>query len=151
MCREFEWYQKDIRLTGEFSSDSKICKFHVIITSFEVLIQDIDFFADHLCIQQIIIDEAHRLKNQNARVIKVCLYFLYYIHFVLLQKTGTILMFNKSFINIYKSIYSEISIPPLRTTTHSPNIRNSDNCYASELLSSRVPPSKTTSPSCGLF
>ena len=76
-CREFEWYQKDIRLTGEFSSDSKICKFHVIITSFEVLIQDIDFFADHLCIQQIIIDEAHRLKNQNARVIKVFLYFLY--------------------------------------------------------------------------
>lgn len=70
-CRDLEWYQKDIRLTGEFSSDSKICKFHVIITSFEVFIQDSDEFVDNLCIQQIIIDEAHRLKNQNAKVIKV--------------------------------------------------------------------------------
>ena len=71
MCRDLEWYQKDIRLTGEFSSDSKICKFHVIITSFEVFIQDADEFVQNLCIQQIIIDEAHRLKNQNAKVIKV--------------------------------------------------------------------------------
>ena len=70
-CRDLEWYQKDIRLTGEFSSDSKICKFHVIITSFEVFIQDVDEFEKNLCIQQIIIDEAHRLKNQNAKVIKV--------------------------------------------------------------------------------
>ena len=70
-CRDLEWYQKDIRLTGEFSSDSKICKFHVIITSFEVFIQDIEEFVENLCIQQIIIDEAHRLKNQNAKVIKV--------------------------------------------------------------------------------
>lgn len=70
-CRNLEWYQKDIRLTGEFSSDSKICKFHVIITSFEVFIQDSDEFVENLCIQQIIIDEAHRLKNQNAKVIKV--------------------------------------------------------------------------------
>lgn len=70
-CRDLEWYQKDIRLTGEFSSDSKICKFHVVITSFEVFIQDADKFVDNLCIQQIIIDEAHRLKNQNAKVIKV--------------------------------------------------------------------------------
>ena len=70
-CRDLEWYQKDIRLTGEFSSDSKICKFHVIITSFEVFIQDVEQFERNLCIQQIIIDEAHRLKNQNAKVIKV--------------------------------------------------------------------------------
>ena len=70
-CRDLEWYQKDIRLTGEFSSDSKICKFHVIITSFEVFSQDVDEFVDNLCIQQIIIDEAHRLKNQNAKVIRV--------------------------------------------------------------------------------
>jgi SNF2 family DNA or RNA helicase len=70
-CRDLEWYQKDIRLTGEFSSDSKICKFHVIITSFEVFSQDVSEFVDNLCIQHIIIDEAHRLKNQNAKVIKV--------------------------------------------------------------------------------
>ena len=70
-CRDLEWYQKDIRLTGEFSSDSRICKFHVIITSYEVFIQDVDEFVENLCIQQIIIDEAHRLKNQNAKVIKV--------------------------------------------------------------------------------
>ena len=70
-CRDLEWYQKDIRLTGEFSSDSKICKFHVIITSFEVFIQDIEQFAQNVCFQQIIIDEAHRLKNKDAKVIKV--------------------------------------------------------------------------------
>lgn len=70
-CREWEWYRQDITMKGITTKTSRICKFNVLITSFEVFLQDFEGVFKDLPFQHIIIDEAHRLKNKNAKIITV--------------------------------------------------------------------------------
>ena len=70
-CQELEFFHWDITMKGQFIKNNKIPKFHVIITSFEVFIQDFETVFMDLPFQHIIIDEAHRLKNKNAKIISI--------------------------------------------------------------------------------
>lgn len=70
-CQNYEFTHWDITLKGLFIKDNKITKFSVLITSFEVFIQDFDSVFKNLPFQHIIIDEAHRLKNRNAKIITI--------------------------------------------------------------------------------
>ena len=70
-CRQHEWYRADITMKGTMTKANKICKFNVLITSFEVFLQDFDTVFQELPFQHIIIDEAHRLKNKNAKIITI--------------------------------------------------------------------------------
>lgn len=70
-CREFEWFRADITMKGLRTKQSRIFKPTVIITSFEVFLQDFEDVFVEMPIQHVIIDEAHRLKNKNAKIITV--------------------------------------------------------------------------------
>ena len=70
-CRDNEWYRYDVTQKGNFTKHYNIIKFQVLITSFEVFIQDFETVFKDIPFQQIIIDEAHRLKNKNAKIIKM--------------------------------------------------------------------------------
>lgn len=69
VCQNYEFNHWDITMKGLFLKDNHISKFSVMITSFEVFIQDFDTVFKTLPFQHIIIDEAHRLKNRNAKII----------------------------------------------------------------------------------
>jgi chromodomain-helicase-DNA-binding protein 7 len=69
--RENEWYRYDVTQKGNFTKHYKITKFQVLITSFEVFIQDFETVFRDIPFQHIIIDEAHRLKNKNAKIISI--------------------------------------------------------------------------------
>ena len=68
-CRTYEWYLTDISLKGAIVPAAELCKFNILITSFEVFLQDYKDELINLPFQHIIIDEAHRLKNQNAKIL----------------------------------------------------------------------------------
>ena len=68
-CREYESYYTDIMKKGTTSRKSKLVKFHVVITSFEVFMQDFEPFFQEIPFQFIVIDEAHRLKNKQAKIL----------------------------------------------------------------------------------
>jgi chromodomain-helicase-DNA-binding protein 7 len=68
-CRNYEWFLKDISIKGTIVQTAELCKFNVLITSFEVFSQDMKDVLINLPFQHIIIDEAHRLKNQNAKIL----------------------------------------------------------------------------------
>lgn len=70
-CRDLEFFHWDITMKGMFIKNNKIPKFQVLITSFEVFIQDFESVFMDLPFQHIIIDEAHRLKNKNAKILTV--------------------------------------------------------------------------------
>lgn len=70
-CQRFEFCQTDITMKGLFLKENKIVKFSVLVTSFEVFLQDFESVFQHLPFQHIIIDEAHRLKNRHAKIIKI--------------------------------------------------------------------------------
>lgn len=70
-CRKHEWYRVDITMKGTMTKTNNICKFNVLITSFEVFLQDYETVFQDLPFQHIIIDEAHRLKNKNAKIITI--------------------------------------------------------------------------------
>ena len=68
-CRLYEWYSIDVSVKGAIVKTNELCKFNILITSFEVFLQDYKDILLNLPIQHIIIDEAHRLKNQNAKIL----------------------------------------------------------------------------------
>lgn len=68
-CRYYEWYHTDISIKGALLQTAELCKFNILITSFEVFLQDVKDVLINLPFQHIIIDEAHRLKNQNAKIL----------------------------------------------------------------------------------
>lgn len=68
-CRWYEWFHTDISVKGALVRSAELCKFNVLITSFEVFLQDMKDVLVDLPFQHIIIDEAHRLKNQNAKIL----------------------------------------------------------------------------------
>ena len=68
-CRTYEWFLTDISYKGALVQSAELCKFNILITSFEVFLQDVKEELIKLPFQYIIIDEAHRLKNQNAKIL----------------------------------------------------------------------------------
>jgi chromodomain-helicase-DNA-binding protein 7 len=69
MCRKYELFYTDIMKRGGLSDKSHLVKFNLLVTSFEVFIQDYSKFFTEIPFQMIIIDEAHRLKNKNAKIL----------------------------------------------------------------------------------
>jgi chromodomain-helicase-DNA-binding protein 7 len=70
ICREHETYYIDIMKRGGISKRSKLVKFHVLITSYEVFMQDFHSFFKEIPFQMIAVDEAHRLKNKQAKILQ---------------------------------------------------------------------------------
>jgi chromodomain-helicase-DNA-binding protein 7 len=66
---EYEAYYTDILKRGRLSKKSKLIKFNIMITSYEIFIQDFEDVFLPIPWQFCIIDEAHRLKNKNARML----------------------------------------------------------------------------------
>ena len=64
--RELEW--RYMKPDGKFVRGAY--KFHVVITTFEVVNADEDVISD-VAWQYMVVDEAHRLKNNNGRALKV--------------------------------------------------------------------------------
>lgn len=66
MLQEYEFYYKD---DGKGHQNKEIFKFHVLITTFEMIISDCMELREipwRLCV----IDEAHRLKNKNCKLLE---------------------------------------------------------------------------------
>ena len=64
----YEWFHLNITMRGS-TVPSELNKFQILITSYEVFLLD---FADvilNIPFQFIIVDEAHRLKNKNAKIL----------------------------------------------------------------------------------
>ena len=68
-CRGYEWFYTDISTKGSVLQSAELYKFHVLITSNEVFLQDLNNVLLSLPFQYIVVDEAHRLKNQNAKIL----------------------------------------------------------------------------------
>ncbi|CAD8205649.1 unnamed protein product [Paramecium pentaurelia] len=67
--RDYEWFYTDISLKGNTLPSQELYKFQILITSFEVFNQDHSTYIQQIPFQFIIVDEAHRLKNQNAKIL----------------------------------------------------------------------------------
>lgn len=67
--RYYEWFYTDISTKGTVLQTSEIFKFTVMVTSNEVFIQDMQNILVNIPFQFIVIDEAHKLKNQNAKLL----------------------------------------------------------------------------------
>lgn len=70
-CQAFEFNHWDITMKGTIIKGNNMPKFSVLITSFEVFTQDFDAVFRNVPFQHIIIDEAHKLKNKNAKIITI--------------------------------------------------------------------------------
>ena len=66
-CREHEWFLPDVSTRGNFLHTSEINKFHVLITSNEVFMQEQDTVFSQVPFQFIVVDEAHKLKNRKSK------------------------------------------------------------------------------------
>ncbi|CAD8088106.1 unnamed protein product [Paramecium sonneborni] len=70
LCRQYEFFYTDISIKGILLTASEIFKFQILITSYEVFMQDFQNVFINIPFQYIVIDEAHRLKNSNARILQ---------------------------------------------------------------------------------
>lgn len=68
-CSDLELFLWEVRLKGYLTQANRYCKAHVVLTSFEVFLQDFRLVFSTLPFQFIIVDEAHRLKNKNAKIL----------------------------------------------------------------------------------
>jgi chromodomain-helicase-DNA-binding protein 7 len=93
MLQDYEFYFKDASATMSVNATGKkqqAVKFNALITTFEVLLTDVALFCEFKW-RSCVIDEAHRLKNKNCKLIEG-LRYLDVEHKVLL--TGTPLQNN---------------------------------------------------------
>jgi chromodomain-helicase-DNA-binding protein 7 len=60
-----------------------VVKFNVMVTSYEVVIQDIEELSK-LPWQFLIVDEGHRLKNKSAKLLDVCSRHLPFVFILML-------------------------------------------------------------------
>lgn len=67
-CQMYEFNHWDITVKGIIMRDKNIAKFSVMITSYEVFIQDFDAVFRTFPFQHVIVDEAQKLKNKNAKI-----------------------------------------------------------------------------------
>jgi chromodomain-helicase-DNA-binding protein 7 len=68
--RYYEWSYTDISTKGSILQATDLHKFHVLVTSFEVFLADFQNIMLKVPFQFIVVDEAHRLKNQNAKILQ---------------------------------------------------------------------------------
>jgi len=59
----------DISTKGTVLPAQNIYKFNVLITSNEVFLADLEEYLLQIPFTFVIVDEAHRLKNQNAKIL----------------------------------------------------------------------------------
>ena len=64
----YEWYHYNITMRGT-TVPSELSKFQILITSYEVFLLDFLDVIMNIPFQFIIVDEAHRLKNKNAKIL----------------------------------------------------------------------------------
>ncbi|CAD8164733.1 unnamed protein product [Paramecium pentaurelia] len=70
LCRQYEFFYTDISMKGILLTASEIFKFQILITSYEVFMQDFQNIFINVPFQYIVVDEAHKLKNSNARILQ---------------------------------------------------------------------------------
>ncbi|CAD8066277.1 unnamed protein product [Paramecium sonneborni] len=70
LCRQYEFFYTDISMKGVVLQASEIYKFQILITSYEVFMQDFQTIFINVPFQYIVVDEAHKLKNSNARILQ---------------------------------------------------------------------------------
>ena len=68
---DWEWYMPEITQSGVLTFKNNIFKPHVIITSYEVFMQDIHSVLKFIPFMYTVVDEAHRLKNQKAKILNL--------------------------------------------------------------------------------
>ena len=68
---DWEWYMPEITQAGVLTFKSSIFKPHAIITSYEVFMQDINTVLKYIPFMYTVVDEAHRLKNQSAKILNL--------------------------------------------------------------------------------
>jgi len=66
---DWEWYYTDVTNKGTISQKSKLTKFNLLITSYEVFNQDLPDILKEVPFIYICVDEAHRLKNKQAKTL----------------------------------------------------------------------------------
>ncbi len=64
----YEWHHTNITMKGN-TLPSELNKFQILITSYEVFSLDFNDVIVNVPFQFIIVDEAHRLKNKNAKIL----------------------------------------------------------------------------------
>lgn len=64
----YEWHHTNITMKGN-TVPSELNKFQILITSYEVFSLDFNDVIINVPFQFIIVDEAHRLKNKNAKIL----------------------------------------------------------------------------------
>lgn len=68
-CRGYEWFYIDVSTKGSLLQTAELYKFQIMITSYEVFLQDLNQVFLQIPFQFIVVDEAHRLKNTNAKIL----------------------------------------------------------------------------------
>jgi len=68
-CRGYEWFYIDVSTKGSLLQTAELYKFQIMITSYEVFLQDLNTVFLSIPFQFIVVDEAHRLKNTNAKIL----------------------------------------------------------------------------------
>lgn len=66
--RYYEWHHINITMKG-LAQHSNLNKFQVLITSYEVFLLDFQSVIIDIPFQYVVVDEAHRLKNKNAKIL----------------------------------------------------------------------------------
>lgn len=69
--QELEWFYTDVTNKGTITSKSKLTKFNLMITSYEVFNADLKDVLIEVPFQFIIVDEAHRLKNRGTKTLSL--------------------------------------------------------------------------------
>ena len=62
--RQHDWFYTDVTNKGTITQKSKLIKFNLMITSYEVFNADLSDVLKDVPFQYVIVDEAHRLKNK---------------------------------------------------------------------------------------
>jgi len=68
--RDTDWYYTDITNKGTITQKSKLTKFNLMITTYEVFNADIQHLKE-VPFLYVVIDEAHRLKNANTKTLSL--------------------------------------------------------------------------------
>jgi len=68
-ARNYEWFYTDVSTKGSLLQTAELYKFQILITSYEVFLQDLNTVFLQIPFQFIVVDEAHRLKNTNAKIL----------------------------------------------------------------------------------
>ena len=68
--QRWEWFYTDITNKGTLSQKSRITKFNLLITSYEVFNQDLQEMLLEVPFLYVVVDEAHRLKNKQTKTLQ---------------------------------------------------------------------------------